>query len=101
MGPIAILIAFTPYKMYFSAQYYSGMSYTPNEALPLIIVMNKNSVVCGIQSTGFNSLFTRAMNPHQYTLVVCGFVLMRIGYLVPVDSCKRQPKTVQFVCGFN
>ena len=100
MDLIAILIAFISYKMDFSAQYYSGMSYTPNEALPLIIVMNKNSIVCGIESMGFNYLFIRAMSPHEYTLV-CGFVLMRIEYLVSVDSCQRQPKTVQFVCGFN
>ena len=49
MGPIAILIAFIPYKMYFSVQYYSGKSYIPNETLPLPIVMNNNIIVCGIE----------------------------------------------------
>ena len=50
MGPITILIAFIPYKMYFTVQYYSGMSYTPNEALPLIIVMNKNSIFVALKA---------------------------------------------------
>ena len=44
MDPIALLIAFIPYKMYFSVQYYSSKPY-----MPLITVMNNNIIVCGIE----------------------------------------------------